>query len=255
MSKGKSYCFRHDAGPSGSSSAPAFVLWQSNSAAFLFCGAEQGPDRVFQFLLRVLSVKVWSLSRNPLTCRDFSAYLSPMQLRSADALFSGPTMFPYTDGAVSLPGAAPPPPPPRADDHHVVHVVPSPPVVSSYTAAGAASVDTASMPYGGYSSYPLYGAPHGPSPMSLRSYGVFPGHVPYAAPSPYGALSPYVAPHVYAAASLYAFAAAPSAPPPAPPAPYEDPDVALAAVVSPPFIFSHILPVKLKPKNYLYWCA
>jgi hypothetical protein len=34
-----------------------------------------------------------------------------------------------------------------------------------------------------------------------------------------------------------------------------DVEAALAAIPSPPFIFSHLLPVKLKPDNYLYWRA
>ncbi|KAK1668555.1 hypothetical protein QYE76_056714 [Lolium multiflorum] len=63
MSKGKSYCFCHGAGPSGSSPAPAFVLWRSNSAATLFCGAEQGPDRIFQNLFRAFSV-IFQLKHN-----------------------------------------------------------------------------------------------------------------------------------------------------------------------------------------------
>jgi hypothetical protein len=73
-SKGKSYCFHHDAGPSGSSPASVFVLWRSNSTAILFCGAERrGPDRVFHISFGVFSIIARSLSRIPLNCRGFSA--------------------------------------------------------------------------------------------------------------------------------------------------------------------------------------
>jgi hypothetical protein len=88
-SKGKSYCFHHDAGPSGSSPTPAFVLWRSNSAAILFSGVEQGPDRVFQIFLRVFSIIVWSLSRNPLICRGFSANCTHRELLGS----MDPTLF------------------------------------------------------------------------------------------------------------------------------------------------------------------
>ena len=37
--------------------------------------------------------------------------------------------------------------------------------------------------------------------------------------------------------------------------PYVDAEAALAAISSPPFLFSHLLPVKLKPDDYLYWRA
>jgi hypothetical protein len=73
LSKGKSHHFRHDAGPTGSSSAPVFVR-RSNSMAISFCGAEhQGPDRFFQSFYKAVSVIFLALSRNPLNRRGLSA--------------------------------------------------------------------------------------------------------------------------------------------------------------------------------------
>jgi hypothetical protein len=53
---------------------------------------------------------------------------------------------------------------------------------------------------------------------------------------------------------MYAAAAALSTPT-LPSTPYVDVEADLAAISSPPFLFSHLLPVKLKLDNYLYWRA
>ncbi|KAK1682366.1 hypothetical protein QYE76_043214 [Lolium multiflorum] len=221
------------------------------------------------------------------------ASLGPLQSRSAGALFAGPVSSLYAGASsTSSPTAARPPPPlpsaaaphtlvpaplpPPAATHPLVPAPPLPtaahpmmravvpaPAAPTSTTAGPANADTAPTVYagyGGYPGYPLYGAPYGPPPTALPSYGAFHGQGAYAAappygasPSPYGA-SPYGVPHTYGAPSLYPAAGVPSPSAP-PPASYMDVEAALAAISSPPFLFSHLLPVKLKPDNYLYWRA
>ncbi|KAM0844755.1 hypothetical protein ACQ4PT_056836 [Festuca glaucescens] len=196
------------------------------------------------------------------------APLGPLQSRSAGALYAGPVSSLYADASLSSSPAATrppqPPPPPAATStaaHPMVRAVVPAPVAPIYTAAGPADAAPAAYGgYGSYSGYPLYGAPYGPLSTALPSYGAFHSQGVYAAPPqygappPYGAPSRYGAPHAYGAPLMYAAATAPSAPAP-PPAPYVDVEASLAAISSPLFLFSHLLPVKLKPDNYLYWHA
>ena len=186
--------------------------------------------------------------------------LGPLQTQSAGSLFAGPVSSLYAGVSSSSPAASarsqqpsPPPaavhsivpaPPPPTASHQMRAIAPAP-AAAIYTAAGPTVADAAHANHGGY---PLYAAPYGQSPHARPSYGAYPGQGAYPAPPPYGAPYPYGPSH------LYAPAAAPSAPVISP-TPYVDAEAALAAISSPPFLFSHLLPVKLKPDNYLYWRA
>jgi hypothetical protein len=93
-----------------------------------------------------------------------------------------------------------------------------------------------------------------PSPLPLVDYAAPPTSPPVGSvsfDSPYGAA---YGPVAYAAAPAPSASSTPAVTPAALVGPAA-PSPALDALTSPPFYFAHLLPVKLKPDNYLYWRA
>ncbi|KAK1662393.1 hypothetical protein QYE76_050552 [Lolium multiflorum] len=145
------------------------------------------------------------------------------------------------------------------------------------TNGGPPSSTNAPLPsYGGHPPPPVYGAQpapiYGAQPApaygwSAPTYGT-PPMQPYAVPplphygaasaTPYGAPAAPIAPYGAYPSSSYDAAPAPvSSMEVAPPAPlYAPPSPAHADPTAPsPFYFSHLLPLKLTPDNYLSWRA
>ncbi|KAK1608947.1 hypothetical protein QYE76_032620 [Lolium multiflorum] len=140
-----------------------------------------------------------------------------------------------------------------------------PPIING----GPPSSTNAPLPsYGGHPPPPIYGAQPAPAyGWSAPTYGT-PPMQPYAVPplphygaasaTPYGAPAAPIAPYGAYPSSSYDAAPAPvSSMEVAPPAPfYAPPSPAHADPTAPsPFYFSHLLPLKLTPDNYLSWRA
>jgi hypothetical protein len=135
---------------------------------------------------------------------------------------------------------------------------PQPPPAYDPAAYGAYHGAPYGVPYGapygapyGISHGVSYGAPYGAlngAPYGAlygSGYAAFPGHALYGAPPPPPPPAPPAAPPTLAVADV-----APAGVAAAPPY-----DFALDVISSPLFLFSNLLPVKLKMDDYLFWRA